>query len=126
MFVVILHVYGALVIFILFYDDQDTESGSREMKIGVSGQIFTQKNVKVSLGKPYPYPKIWDKSIVVIIHLHGARAMFYYFMVTKTPNLSHLKYKLVYLDQYPPRKYQRIYGCYTRWEQNIMANIHIH
>ena len=29
----------------------------------------------------------------------------YYLVFTKTPNLSHVKWKLVYLDQYSPRNY---------------------
>ena len=40
---VTLHIYGALVIFLLVYDHQDTESESWKMEIGVAGPILTQK-----------------------------------------------------------------------------------
>ena len=51
--VVILHIYGALAMFLLFYDHQETESESREMEIGVAGPIFTHKNIKGSTGQRY-------------------------------------------------------------------------
>ena len=37
--VVILHIYGARAIFLLFCNHQETESESREMKIGGAGPI---------------------------------------------------------------------------------------
>ena len=41
----------------------------------------------------------------------GARAIFYYSVFTKTPNLNNVKYTLAYIDQYPPTKrYQRLHG----------------
>ena len=47
----ILHIYGARAIFLLFCNHQDTESESREMEIGVAGLIFTNKNdIKGSMG----------------------------------------------------------------------------
>ena len=36
--------------------------------------------------------------------------IFYYFLFTKTLNLSYERRKLAQLNQYPPRKYQRLYG----------------
>ena len=39
----IIHIFGARAIFLLFYDNQDTESESRGIEIGVSGPIFTHK-----------------------------------------------------------------------------------
>ena len=41
--------------FLLLYDNQDTESESRSMEIGVSPPISTQKNINGSIGKKYPY-----------------------------------------------------------------------
>ena len=35
---------------------------------------------------------------------------YYYFMITKKPNLINVKNKLAYLNQYSPRKYIRIHG----------------
>ena len=40
----IIHIYGARAIFLLFYDNQDTESESQETEIGIYGTILTQKN----------------------------------------------------------------------------------
>ena len=40
----IIHIYGARATFLLFYDNQGTESGPREIKIGVAGPIFTIKH----------------------------------------------------------------------------------
>ena len=53
--VVVIHIYGGRAIFQLFCDNQDTESNSCEMEIGVSGPIFTHKNIKVLIGQWYPY-----------------------------------------------------------------------
>ena len=39
---VILHIYEARAISLLFYDPQVTESESLEVEIGVSGPIFSQ------------------------------------------------------------------------------------
>ena len=41
--VAIIHIYGARTIFLLFYDNQNTDSESRDIEVGVSGPIFTQK-----------------------------------------------------------------------------------
>ena len=46
---VILPIYGARAIFLLFCDHQDSGSESREMKIGVAGPIFTHKNISKAL-----------------------------------------------------------------------------
>ena len=46
LFVATLHIYGALAIFILFCDRQDTESESLEMEFYGAGPILTQKNIK--------------------------------------------------------------------------------
>ena len=45
----IIHIYRARDIFLLFYDNHDTESESCEIEIGVSGPIFTHKNIKGSM-----------------------------------------------------------------------------
>ena len=52
--VVILPIYGALAISLLFCDHQDTEYESQDMENGVAGPILTQK-------KP-PNP-LWDNDI---------------------------------------------------------------
>ena len=61
------------------------------MEIGVAGPILTQKKTSKD---------IWGNDIrnlqygwknVAIIHIYGAKAIFYYFVITKTPNPSHKK-----------------------------------
>ena len=44
---------------------------------------------------------------MVRIHIYGARAILYNFVITKTINMSNNKWKLVYLDQYSPWKKQK-------------------
>ena len=45
------------------------------MKVGVSGPIFLQKNIKGSMGKQYSYFTRWVKETVIIVHIYGARAI---------------------------------------------------
>ena len=58
---VILHFFGDLAIFLLFCNHQNTKSESRDMEIGVSGPIFTHKNIKGSLVQWNTYKKNWKK-----------------------------------------------------------------
>ena len=44
------------------------------------------------------------ENIVLVFHIYGAIAIFYYFVITKTLNLSYKKWKLVYLNQYKHMK----------------------
>ena len=78
-FLVFLHIYGDRVLFLVFCDYQDTESESCEIEIGVTGPIFTKKNTKGSLVLRYPYPTRWEKTIVSIHRIYGARAIFLLF-----------------------------------------------
>ena len=48
--VVVPHIYGDLVISRLFFDHQDAESESRDIKIGISGPILTQKQNQIIYG----------------------------------------------------------------------------
>ena len=72
----ILYIYGARSILILLYNYKDTEIYSPLIKIGVSGPILTQKNIKLSMGQQDPYRTRWVKTILEIIHGYGARAVF--------------------------------------------------
>ena len=49
------------------------------MEIGVAGPIFARKNIKGYMVQLYTYYTIWEKNIVVIIHIYGARAIFLLF-----------------------------------------------
>ena len=51
---VILHIHGARAVFVLFYDDQDTEKDLCEIQISTSQLIFTNKNISKAL---------WDNDI---------------------------------------------------------------
>ena len=75
----IIHIYGTLAIFLLFCTHQDNESESREMEIGVSGPIFTYLNIKGSMGQRYAYSTKWEKNVLAIIYIYGARAIFLLF-----------------------------------------------
>ena len=41
--------------------------------------IFTHKNTKGSMGQLYTYSTIWEKNVVLILHIHGARDVFLLF-----------------------------------------------
>ena len=41
--------------------------------------IFTNENIEGSMGKHYPYYKGWEKNIVEIIHIYGAKSIFLLF-----------------------------------------------
>ena len=101
---VIIHIYGALAIFILLYDNKDNESESGYLEIGVSVPISTHKNTKDSMGQKYPYSTIWEKNVVATLHIHGARAISYYFVIANTLNMVHVKQKWAYINQYLPIK----------------------
>ena len=47
--VTIIHIYGAIAIFLLFYDDQDTLSTKCEIEMSASQLIFTNKNTPKAL-----------------------------------------------------------------------------
>ena len=51
---IIIHIYGAIAIFLLFYDDQDTLSTKCEIQMTISQIIFTNKNISKDL---------WDNGI---------------------------------------------------------------
>ena len=92
----ILHIYGAGFILLLIYDHQDTESESREIEIIINQQLFIHKNISKDL---------WDN------HIHNLQnginllwkffilmelwTFSYYYVITKTLNLIHVKWKLV-------------------------------
>ena len=89
--VVILNIYGALSILLLFCNHQDTESEAQEMTTGVAGTILEQKKHQRPYGTTISIPFKIGKSFVVISHIYSDRHIFYYFMVTKTLILSHKK-----------------------------------
>ena len=41
---------------------------------------------------------------MIVFHIYGTKAIFYYFFITKKLNLSNEKWEIVYIDQYSPRK----------------------
>ena len=66
----ILHIFGARANFLLFFDNQDTES-YRQKRIGVDLPILTQKIIKGSFVQRYPYITTFEKNIVAILHFWG-------------------------------------------------------
>ena len=79
--VVILHIYGALSIFLLFGNNKDSESESRDMEICATGKIFTGENLKGSMGQQCTHFTRWEKNIVEILHIYGAIAIFLLFCI---------------------------------------------
>ena len=109
---VILHIYEARAIFLLFYDDQDTESEYQGIEMSTSQLIFTHNNIPKAL---------WDNDIHTLQNGRNALWKFfifmeldpyiYYFMMIKTLNLSNVTYNWAHLNLYPPIKiYQRLFG----------------
>ena len=62
---VLLHIYGALAILILFCDHQDTESESLDMEIGVAGPILTQKK----------YQRLYGTMISILYNINEKNAV---------------------------------------------------
>ena len=81
------------------------------MEICVAGPILTHKNTKGSMEKRYPYSTRLEENILAILHFWELEPFSYYFVFTKTLNLSNVKYIFAYIHQYSPIKiYQNIYG----------------
>ena len=76
---VILHIYGARAIFLLFYDDQDTENELCKIQTSTSQLIFTHKIYQSLYGKMIFIHYIIGGNTVVNIHIHGDRAIFLLF-----------------------------------------------
>ena len=124
--VYIIYIYRARAIFLIFCVHQDTESEQCEIYIKISQPIFTGTKIPRAL---------WDNDIHTL--KYGRRILwwffifmdlepfFYYFVITKTPNMRHVKYILAYINQYLPIKntkgsiWQR-YPYSTRKEINIV------
>ena len=87
----ILYIHRSRDISLLFCNNQDTESEEQEMEIGVAGPIITQKNIKGSMEQRYPYPTRRKKNIVAIVHIHGARTIYFYCMINNTLIMSNEK-----------------------------------
>ena len=56
---VILYIYGARAIFLIFFVHKDTELEYQVMEIGVSQSIVTQKNMTGSTGPGYLSTTMW-------------------------------------------------------------------
>ena len=56
--------------------------------------IHTEEGITGYMGQLYPYSEIWEETIVAILHNYGAKAISYYSVITKTPYISNIKYKI--------------------------------
>ena len=79
----------------------------------------------------YPFSRIWEGVIVVILHISGARSIFLLCCDSKTPNMSKEKLIIAYLGKYPYRKkHQRLYGkilsIIYNMEEKYAAILHIY
>ena len=57
----------------------------------ISTNIHQAKNNKGSMVQRYILSTKWERHIVGILRIYGDRAIFHYFVFTKTPNLSNVK-----------------------------------
>ena len=77
--VVIFQICGAIAIFALFHDDQDTDNEKWEIQISTSKLILNRRNIsKDILDNDICTLKIGENT-VVIIHIYEARAIFLLF-----------------------------------------------
>ena len=78
------------------------------------------------MGLQYPYSAVWVKNIVVVIHIYWSRSSLLLFYDNQYLNISHIKWKWVYLNLYSPRENRKVsmrqwHPYSTRWEKNIVA-----
>ena len=73
--VVILHIYEARTIYLLFYDDsvmtKTPNLSNGKYKWAHTTNINTSKYIKGSMVNLYPYSTKRDKTVVVILHIDG-------------------------------------------------------
>ena len=91
--------------FFLFCDNQDTESESYEIEIGVAGPIFTNWNIKGSVGQLYPYSTTLEKNIVGIIHVYSARSIYLLFYDNPDTKSNSCEMEM---SIYQPKRHQRL------------------
>ena len=77
--------------------------------------IFIHKNTKGFMGQIYSCSTKWVQNVLVILNIYGARAISQLLCDSaKALNLSHVKWKLVEVDQYPLIKISK-----ALWDYNI-------
>ena len=91
----IIHYYGYRAILLLFCVHQDTESEQREIKISVYQPILTKKKKQRLNGTKHSYSTRWEKKNWQFFTFMELYPFSYYFVFTKTMNLSNDKCKLV-------------------------------
>ena len=78
--------------FLLFYDNRDTESGSQEIGIGLSGPIFTQMiYIKISIENDIHTLQDGNTILCQLFIFMEPEQFFYYSAITEKLNLSHEK-----------------------------------
>ena len=127
----ILHIYGARPIFLLVCDHQGTEDEAREIEMSTPQPIFTYKKIQNALWgnniHTLQYGRIILWWLLIFMDLKPCSN---FFVITKTLNLSHEKWKLVYLEKYEHRKNQTLYGTMIsilhEMGENIVVILHIY
>ena len=95
--VIIIHIYGARTIFIIFVIDNTPYLPSVKYKWSF---LWYSSRIKVYQSLTGTVISILYKrggNIVVIIHIYWSRAIFIISMISKTPYLPSVKYKWVFL-----------------------------
>ena len=100
--VVIPNISVPRAIFVIFCARKDTEYEKWVMELSVYWPIYTKEKTIGSMGPGYPPLSLFNKSIVVILNINGAKAIVYYSVITTTLNLSDDKWKLAEHKLYTP------------------------
>ena len=77
--VVIIHIYGAIAIFLLFCVHKDTGSESCEIEISVTGPIFAQKKIVKALWDSDIYTLKMGENNVIFLRINGTITIFLLF-----------------------------------------------
>ena len=89
------------------------------------------KNIKGSMGQPYPYPTRWKKKIVAIIHIYGTLAIFLLFCNLQYTGSESWEIEIGVSGPILTQKIMKVYivqqytYC-TIWEENVLVIIHIY
>ena len=83
------------------------------------------------MGQLNPYYIICEKTMWQLFIVMDIEPFLYYFVITRTPNLSNVRYKCAYLNQYLPSKNRKgsmrqLYPYSTGWEKTIVLILDIY
>ena len=107
-------------------------TSQEKWKLVYPDQCYQQKSIRGSRRQRYTYSTRWMENNLAVLHIYGARAIFNYFVITKTINLSHEKCKKSVAGKISNQKNNskcsmgQRYPDNTVWEKNIVAILRIY